>query len=212
VILNEDLDSTNYNIFSSVDTVNFSSPLNLNIDKSEMHGIRILNKNEAGLGLYINAGSKDYNGSLAILNVADKDDNRVLIAKANGSVVAFGDFSVGNAYKNEQIVMIKGGNRSNPYATIGTLNQGDNLNITTSGGTLHFNDMAFPAKKGNKDDVLTADENGNITWKNINRLPVTDHLPAGQLGDILLYNCNTPVPVYYNGSNWKYFSNNENVI
>jgi hypothetical protein len=210
--LKEDLDTIHYNIFSSLDTVNYSSPLNLSINKTLMHGVSIQNKNEAGLGLTINAGSKDYNGSLAILNVADKDNNRVLIAKASGSVVAFGDFSVGDAYKNEQIVTIDGGNRSDPYATIGTLNQGDNLNITTSGGTLHFNDMAFPAKKGNKDDVLTADENGNITWKNINRLPVTDRLPAGQLGDILLYNSNTPVPVYYNGSNWKYFSNNENVI
>tara|TARA_B110001454_G_C12718730_1_gene433724 strand:- start:1596 stop:1973 length:378 start_codon:yes stop_codon:yes gene_type:complete len=72
------------------------------------YGLYIINEHNEGLGLRIKAGSPDTlsttGKSLAILSVADKDNDNKLIVKASGQVVVFNEFEANRVVTNKVIL------------------------------------------------------------------------------------------------------------
>jgi len=132
------------------------------------------NQNTQGLGLKIKAGDDAYAGSLAILSVADKDDTLVLTAKASGEVIVYENLSIGKTGDASQTYITPGG--------ISTLNSGEDLNITTNGGTLSLNSLSFPGSDGTANQVLQTNGSGALSFGDKAEL-VDDTTP--QLGGAL---------------------------
>ena len=74
----------------------------------EAYGLYILNDHEEGLGLRIKAGSPDTlydtGKSLAILSVADRNNDNKLVVKASGQVVVFNEFEANRVVTNKVIL------------------------------------------------------------------------------------------------------------
>jgi len=67
---------------------------------TEDYGLTIHNINDAGMGLRIKAGDPTYPKSLAILSVADKNNDNKLVVKASGEVVVFNEFDANSIVTN----------------------------------------------------------------------------------------------------------------
>ena len=69
------------------------------------YGLVIHNMNDAGLGLRIRAGDPTYmeqtGTSLAILSIADKNNDNKLVVKASGEVVVFNEFDAKSVITNQ---------------------------------------------------------------------------------------------------------------
>lgn len=69
------------------------------------YGLVIHNMNDAGLGLRIRAGDPTYTKqtgtSLAILSIADKNNDNKLVVKASGEVVVFNEFDAKSVITNQ---------------------------------------------------------------------------------------------------------------
>lgn len=68
---------------------------------TEDYGLVIHNINDAGMGLRIKAGNPKYPKSLAILSVADKNNDNKLVVKASGEVVVFNEFDAKSVVTNQ---------------------------------------------------------------------------------------------------------------
>ena len=124
------------------------------------YSITVDNQNEQGLGLRIKAGDKDYVGSLAILSVSDKNNVNQFIVKANGETTAYENFTIGRPGTDSGtngIIYIQPG-------SIGTLNSGDDLNVTTNGGTLSLNSIDFPGTDGSANQILQTNGSGALSF------------------------------------------------
>ena len=64
------------------------------------YGLVIHNINDAGMGLRIKAGDPTYPKSLAILSVADQNNDNKLVVKASGEVVVFNEFDANSIVTN----------------------------------------------------------------------------------------------------------------
>ena len=71
---------------------------------TEDYGLVIHNVNDAGMGLRIKAGDPKYPKSLAILSIADKNNDNKLIVKASGEVVVFNEFDAKSVITNQVTV------------------------------------------------------------------------------------------------------------
>ena len=126
------------------------------------YSITVDNQNEQGLGLRIKAGDKDYAGSLAILSVSDKNNVNQFIVKANGETTAYENLTIGRPGTDSGvngIIYIQPG-------SIGTLNSGDDLNVTTNGGTLSLNSIDFPSTDGSANQILQTNGSGALSFVN----------------------------------------------
>lgn len=65
------------------------------------YGLVIHNINDAGMGLRIKAGDPTYPKSLAILSVADQNNDNKLVVKASGEVVVFNEFDAKSVVTNQ---------------------------------------------------------------------------------------------------------------
>ena len=128
------------------------------------YSLLLNNQNEQGLGLRITAGDQAYAGSLAILSVADKDANLVLIAKASGEVVVYDNLTVDSLYIN---------NADATTAQISTLTSGHDLNITTNSGNVSINSIQHPSSDGTANQVLKTDGSGNLGFADISSIFTT---------------------------------------
>jgi hypothetical protein len=123
------------------------------------YSLTIDNQSDTGLGLRIKAGNSDSgtHGSLAVLSVADKDNDNKFIVKASGEVVAYHNLTVHDVYINSP---------SSGESQISTLTSGENLNITTNSANLSLNSIKWPAADGSANQVLKTDGSGNLSFTN----------------------------------------------
>jgi hypothetical protein len=67
---------------------------------TDNYGLVVHNINDAGMGIRIKAGDPTYPKSLAILSIADKNNDNKLVVKASGEVVVFNEFDANSIVTN----------------------------------------------------------------------------------------------------------------
>ena len=162
-----DLDTKNFAIKSTGTNGYIDIDTKVQFDNSVAdYPITIDNQDNSGLGLRIKAGNSDSGtyGSLAILSVADKDNDLKLIAKASGEVVVYHELTVHDVIINSPTT----GNMQ-----ISTLTSGENINITTNGGTLSLNSIDFPGSDGSANQILKTNGSGALSFVNASDVALT---------------------------------------
>ena len=162
-----DLDTKNFAIKSTGTNGYIDIDTKVLMDTSQAdYSITVDNQSDTGLGLRIKAGNSDSgtHGSLAILSVADKANDLKLIAKASGEVVVYHNLTVHDLYVNSP---------SSGNMQISTITSGENINITTNGGTLSLNSINFPGSDGSANQILKTNGSGALSFVNASDLALT---------------------------------------
>ena len=144
------LDTNNNTVTNALGDVKINKTL---MDQTHSdYSLTIVNDDNSGLGLRIKAGNSDSGtyGSLAILSVADKSNDNKFIVKASGEVVSYYNHTIKDVLISD--------------SSISTLNNGDNLNITTNAGTLSLNSLNWPAADGTSGQILQTNGSGQLSF------------------------------------------------